>query len=321
MKRKLVILFLHTCEALLLGIFYFARGLSYVLPYRVMKLIFTGIGLAFYHGVPKARSNLIKTISTALPEIGGEKEAAEMAKRVCCESIYATFDLIMGGRHKQKYFDHTDIAGLENYVNAKRLGIGGICLALHLGSYSLAFALPSDYGVYLTPIAYDPAKTMMPRFVRTVINYGMSLGCDPEDPLIETGKNAIERATDLLRRGKTLCLPFDVGGTRIVDFFGRPAAMASGIAHFALDTGTPIVPAILCRGDKPYQTKATFWPMLKYELTGDRDADISIIMNEVAKAAEVMIREAPEQWTNWFGLGMWWKKAEDMQEKRSAQRT
>ncbi|MBN2167938.1 MAG: hypothetical protein JW738_01730 [Actinobacteria bacterium] len=319
MKRKLVIAFLRVCEVFLLGFFYFGRGLSYVLPYKALKAIYTGIGLAFYYFVPTVRKNLIKTLSAALPETTGKDEIIKIAKNTCCESIYATFDVIMFAARKEKFLANLEVVGIENYEEAASLNKGGLSCSCHLGAWTLSLAVPPHFGVYLTPIVYDPDQTMMPRLVRTLYKLGQSIGGDPDDPAFETGNDTIRRATEHIQKGKYLGVPVDVGGSRVVELFGKPAAMASGIAHFAVDTGAPILPANLYRGEKPYQLKAVIRPMLKYELTGDRETDLLNILQTVMKQLEEEIMDAPEQWSNWIGLGMWWKKAEKIQKRNGGQ--
>jgi lauroyl/myristoyl acyltransferase len=100
-----------------------------------------------------------------------------------------------------------------------------------------------------------------------------------------------------------------MGGT-VVSFFGRPAAIASGIAHFACDTGAPILPGYLKRLEGPLDNELVYCGEIKYELTGDRDRDVETILREVAKKGEEMIRESPEQWIGWFGLRGCRKRAE-----------
>ncbi|MBN1288162.1 MAG: hypothetical protein JXA49_00800 [Actinobacteria bacterium] len=316
MKRKLVIIFLHICEVVLIALFYLFRGLTFILPFKAMKAICTGLGLSFYYLVAPVRKDLVKTVSTALPELK-KKEVIRIAKGACREGMYAIFDFLMYVRHEDKYLANLEVIGMEHYEEAAALNKGGIGLSCHLGAWTLSMAMPPHFGVRLSPIVYNPKDTMMPRLVRTLYKYGKQMGGDPDAWAFETGKNTPRRATEHIRKGKYLGIPVDVGGSRVVELFGKPAAMASGIAHFACDTGAPILPANIYRGEKPYQTRAVIRPILKYELTGDRETDLQAVMQAVMKQLEEEVMEVPEQWSNWIGLGIWWKQAKHIRKRKS----
>jgi len=54
-----------------------------------------------------------------------------------------------------------------------------------------------------------------------------------------------------------------------------------------------------------------------YSLTGDRSVDVPVILDQVIRLGEEMIREAPEQWIGWFGLKNWRKSAQQILELKS----
>lgn len=316
MKRKFVIAFLRVSEVLLIGLFYTCRGLTYILPFKAMKAIYTGIGMAFYYCVVPVRRDLFKTISTALPDLDKER-VIRIAKGACCESIYATFDFIMFARHEKKYLEKLEVVGMENYEEAAALRKGGMGLSCHLGAWTLSMAMPPHFGITISPIVYNPDHTMMPRLVRTLYKFGKKMGGATDVWAFETGKDTPRKVVEHVESGKYVGIPVDVPGSTVVELFGKPAAMASGMGHFACDTGAPILPANLYRGEKPYETKAIVRPMVKYELTGDREADRLNVMQAVMKQLEEEVMEAPEQWSNWIGLGMWWRNAEKIQKRNN----
>ncbi len=80
-----------------------------------------------------------------------------------------------------------------------------------------------------------------------------------------------------------------------VNFFGRPASTPRGPAAFHLKTGMPIVFVSAPRGrDGKYHL--TFEKMKFSKLTGNREQDVQVIMQEITTRLEAEIRACPEQW-------------------------
>jgi lauroyl/myristoyl acyltransferase len=68
-----------------------------------------------------------------------------------------------------------------------------------------------------------------------------------------------------LKKGKRVGMTFDVMGGHVVHFFGRPAALASGFAHFVCDTGASIVPVSMLRGTRPLNCRLIVDEPIEYE--------------------------------------------------------
>ncbi len=85
------------------------------------------------------------------------------------------------------------------------------------------------------------------------------------------------------------------GSELIIDFFGRPAAMAKGPALFAIRAGCPIVPFVLVR-ERHDRHVAIAGPII-YPPTGkDEEASIREMTVAYARFFEEKIREHPAQW-------------------------
>jgi len=80
-----------------------------------------------------------------------------------------------------------------------------------------------------------------------------------------------------------------------VDFFGRPAATTTVAAAVALKTGCSLLPVHTeLQPDGRY--RLFYDPPVVVERTGDRDADIASITQEIARRTESWVRATPEQW-------------------------
>jgi len=89
-----------------------------------------------------------------------------------------------------------------------------------------------------------------------------------------------------------------------VPFFGKPAMTAQGAVRLALKTGRPLLPMAVKR-DKSIFT-VTFYPPLKLNKTGERNADVLSGVKQVSAFIEDRIREHPGQW---FWVHRRWPKA------------
>jgi len=79
-----------------------------------------------------------------------------------------------------------------------------------------------------------------------------------------------------------------------VPFFGEPAMTAQGAVRLALKTGRPLLPMAVTR-DKSRFT-VTFYPPLKLDGSGDRNADVLAGVTRVSEFIEARVRETPAQW-------------------------
>jgi lauroyl/myristoyl acyltransferase len=210
------------------------------------------------------------------------------------------------------------VEGMENLEKAESRGRGVLLLGSHLGAYAIRLAVLMRLGKPYTPVMFNPDDSPVPRYVRTMAEYGSNLGYDScENSVIFAGEDAVSRIEERLNNKGKVCINFDVDGGFVVDFLGRPAAMASGIAHFVLNTGATIVPVSLQRGGDVFGHRLKLYEPLEYELDGDRRRDLNTIMTEVTRVGGEIIREAPGQWMSWFGLWQWWEKAAQIERKNA----
>lgn len=305
--------FFRAVEGILLGIFHATELLFRHLHPRVLDLLFAALGHLAYYAMRGMRSRLLAKLSQGLPEMGDSRELKRIAREVCSSALRPIYDLFLFGTHEQRFMSGLHVEGMENLNEAESRGRGVLLLGAHLGAFTLRLAVMMRLGKPYTAVMFHPDDSPLPRYVRTMAEYGSSLGYDEENnPVVFAGKDAISRIEERLRDGGTVSINFDVDGGFVVDFMGRPAALAGGAAHFALNTGAAIVPFSLQRGERLFDHQLKIHAPLDFTLSGDRARDLAAIMDEVAGAGEAMICEAPGQWMSWFGLWHWWEKAEEI---------
>jgi lauroyl/myristoyl acyltransferase len=310
-------LFFKAAEFVLLSIFHITRFLSLFLPPRVLNVLFDAFGAAMFYARPGMRRRLEGKLSDALPELSDRRKNHRVAIKVCSSAIRPILDLVMFMRHGDRIMHNIEITGQENLDKADVEGKGVILLFAHLGSFDLFAVVMARLDKHFTPIIFHPRTTPVPRYVSTMALFGQMLGCDPLSPVFWVGKDTVRKVRGHLIAGKRVGITFDVDGSCIVDLFGRPAALADGIAHFAIDSGAPILPFALFHGKEPLDRRLIFYEPLSYELTGNRSEDVDTIMAEVARMGERMVREKPEEWMSWFGLWHWWDRAEELKKQSS----
>ena len=130
---------------------------------------------------------------------------------------------------------------------------------------------------------------------------------------MEAGLGGTRDALEQLRRGALVALiaDRDILGTGVVTtFFGAPAPLPPGPIELALRTGAAVVPCFVLRRDASVRAgprcAVRFLPPLALSRTSDRPADLHKGLEALARALEVGISMAPDQW---FALQPVWRSA------------
>ncbi|MDY6794807.1 MAG: lysophospholipid acyltransferase family protein [Actinomycetota bacterium] len=295
-----------------LFIFHLTRLMARILPASAMYLLANAFGYLLYYGRPFMHQRLLAKISESLPEISDQHEIALIGREACCSFFRPIIELFLFKKYEDRCMKNLQIEGMEflDQAESESDGRGILMLLSHVGNFGLFPPIMARLDRPCPFITFSPLDTPVPRYTMAMGLLLWSLDCGPDPPGFF--KDTIKQVRQHLNQGKRIGIGFDVEGNYVVEFMGKPAALASGIAHFAVDTGAPIVPAVLLRRAKPLMYTLKFYKPLTYDLTGDRKKDIGIIMREVIKAGERKIREAPDQYLNWFGLWHWWDKAKQL---------
>lgn len=304
-------LLFRVLDGAFMALFNVAKALSRVLPPRILYLIPKGLGAIAFYVKPGMRRRLEARISDALPGIRDPRQLTRIGREACGALFMPLFDIFTLLRHGDAYMRGLRVEN-EHYADeALALGRGVVYSSAHVGSIGMIHAVMARHGKKYTPIAFKPENVPLPRYVETLAFYGGMLGCDVDEPIFWAGdEGIIPRINAHLAKGKSLGLAVDVGGNSVVEFFGRPAAMASGAAHFAYGAGAPIVPFVLLRGSTGLDSRLVFYEPIYCDPGAERRSEVKRLMREVMAGCERMVREAPEQWISWFGLWRFWEDAQ-----------
>ena len=313
LKRRI---FLHAVEDVLLGLYYSSIVLARALPAPVFYALVKLFGAFLYYSRPRVRSDLRAKVSTAMPEVTDSRELDRIGRGAYCALLLNVPDFALFRRNGDRFVNGLEIAGMENLERAEAKGKGVLLSLTHMGRTALLHTVMARLEKPYTLVMWHPDTTPVPRYTMKMVMEGWMLGCDPDNLVIWVGPDydTMGEVREALAQGKRVAVLSDVSGKRSVELFGRRAALADGIAYWAYESGTPIVPATLIREKRSFRSKVVIGQPLSYELSGDRKTDIDAIMREVACSSETMIRKAPEQWMSWFGLWQWWSEAMELDE-------
>jgi lauroyl/myristoyl acyltransferase len=304
---------LKMMDAFLLGVFRSVRFLARFVPASVLVAIADGLGVAMYYARRGARKYLLQTMRECLPQ-ASDKDIRRFAKQAFGTPFRSMLDIILIEYHGDKIMDKlvADEKALASFDKHKAAGTGLIVFSPHLGNMMIALVI-GRLGRIWTPFVLNPDDTPVPRYLHALFGLAESLGpLDPENPVFFRGRDSIEKIREHLQRGKVIGITYDMVGGNIVDLFGRPAAIASGIAQFVCDLNVPLLPGFLKRTEDPLRFELVYDGDLEYTLTGDREADIKAILDKVVRRGEEMIRQEPGQWMGWFGMREWRRRAEKL---------
>jgi lauroyl/myristoyl acyltransferase len=313
-KRKIIV---HLIEDFMIGLFYLTKALTYVVPPSVLRGVYNSVGYAFYYARPRMRRDLLSKISEAMPEISDNRELVRIGRGACAAMVRPVLEGVLFQRFTDRFMSELRVEGMENFDRADAEGNGLMVYTMHLyTTIMLCHAVMARLGKSYTVIGWHPDVLPVPRYAKKMADMMMEIGCDKQLPVIYAGpgRDAVGPMKEVLARGGRIGLTIDVPGKCIVPLFGRPAAIADGIAQLSYDSGAAIIPISLLPTGRGFERKITVYEPIACERTGDRRKDVTAIM-EKAAAGEEMIRGAPEQWMCWFGLWRWWEKARELQEQ------
>lgn len=247
------------------------------------------IGGFIYAASGRYRNVALKNLAIAFPEWSEEQR-----KRTAREA-FTHF-----GRGALEFFYFLNVSPEEldernEFIGRKHLdaalskGRGAIVITAHLGNWELLARKLVLSGFSVNVIARnsdDPTMTGITNRMRQNAGYKV-LGRD----------NSALPAMRSLRKNEVLgILPDQNTYSGIfVDFFGKPAATATGPAVFAIRSGAPIICGYTKRLEG-CRFRTVLYPPLDLELSGDEEADVYTVTSALTKAIEDEIRKEPAQW-------------------------
>jgi Kdo2-lipid IVA lauroyltransferase/acyltransferase len=276
---------IHRLEALAAALAFGAFGM---LPIDLASAIGGALGrlIGPFLGISRqARRNLQRALpELSDPEIGRIVAAMwDNLGRVAAEYPHLREIRVFepGGRVETYGFEHMDRA----VATGRRM----IIFSGHIANWEIGMLAAVQYGIRVAQI-YRAANN--PLVDRMITRFRGDAG-----ELIPKGAVAARRAVAMLRGGAHLTMLADqkLNDGIPVPFFGRPAMTTSALASLALRFDCDVLPARVERLNGAH-FRLTVFPALPLPRSGNPQADVAALMEQVNAILESWIRERPEEW-------------------------
>ena len=183
------------------------------------------------------------------------------------------------------------VVGREHLDRAMAAGAGAIMALPHVGAWEWGGAWLALEGYPMTAVA-EPLEP--PELYDWFVSQREAMGL----AVVPLGPDSGPALLRALRAGKLVGLlcDRDIAGNGVpVEFFGETTTLPAGPAALALRTGAPVLPTAVYADPARHHTAVIMAP-LPAERRGRLHDDVARLTQDVARALEVLIRRAPDQW-------------------------
>ncbi|MCE5300633.1 MAG: lysophospholipid acyltransferase family protein [Spirochaetia bacterium] len=281
----------------MLWILKFAQWFISKLPIGMMYSISYFITKCFFFFWKEKRDNVHNNFRVILEKKYGRPPTNEELETVVNDNYknYAKFNVEFLYIHKLvRISSLPPMHNIERIDEALASGKGLIICTLHFSNWDVAGAIIS--GHYrgkrdIWAVADDLGGGYSDFIQESRARYGINI--------ILPNRN-LKQAYECLRSGGILNvlvdrpMPANDKSAVEVEFFDRKIWVASTAARFAVKSGASIIVGCAKRNGNNFYGDAG--PVLKYELSGDRDRDVRTVTQVIMSEAERIIMENPEQW-------------------------
>jgi Kdo2-lipid IVA lauroyltransferase/acyltransferase len=221
-----------------------------------------------------------------------EPRLLRTARAVYAHFGQVVFDILwMRGRSREVILSVVEVQGGEHVQAAMAEGRGAIMATAHIGNWELHGVA---HGWLFGPIGVVARALDNPALDRRLCELRTQGG-----NAVFYKKRALAQVLKALRGGGATAILIDQNVQEkdgiFVDFFGRPAATTTVAAALAVKTGCLLVPSHSeIRPDGGY--RLIYDPPIRWKTSGDREADISRLTQELTARIEEWVRETPGQW-------------------------
>lgn len=281
------------------NIFYCARAVIRVMPYwlyRIVSVLFLWLG---YLVMLKRRKIMKKNIDLAY----GDSISFEEKKRIinkCYHNVgQGMIDLIYFIDRPEEVKRRVQFEGWENLEKALEGGKGVIFLSAHFGIFILLYIRMALAGheanVIMRPVRDDQLEQYITKFRKdNGINTIYAL-----PPM-----RCVSQCLKALRGNGVLFILLDQhygseGGVK-VDFFGQPAATATGPIVFHNRTGAPVLPIFIRREGKGNHHTIVIEPPVDIKQYEDPEEMTLKNVQTMSDIIERWVRTYPHEWSGWL---------------------
>jgi KDO2-lipid IV(A) lauroyltransferase len=265
-----------------------AWALFRLLPLRAAQRLGAGLGRLAYALSRRYRCVAIENLRRAFPD-WTPRQVKATARRVFRNFGVSLAEFLKAPSMSQAEIERIlTVVGLEHLDAAFAEGKGVLLITGHFGNWELMARYICMLGYPVAVIARDaddPGTTALITMLRERSGYR-----------VFPRGNAARLVLKALRANEAVgILPDQNAGDVFVEFFGQKAGSVAGPAVFHLRTGAPLVPLFNVRLPDD-RHRVEILPPMRFEPSGDAQADYQRIMQALHDVLEDYVRRYPDQW-------------------------
>ncbi|MFM8316081.1 MAG: lysophospholipid acyltransferase family protein, partial [Deltaproteobacteria bacterium] len=263
------------------------------IPAKVSHFFSRALGQFVYRTIKFRRDIVTENLQIAFDKEKGDEEIHAIAQKNYEHYAQNLFEILNSiNWSKRDYLNHTALQGIENIRSLLEQKKGGVFLGTHLGNWEFAVATAAAHGIPVDVIVKESKNKQGQKFLdwyRNRFGIGVFFESKTVSEIFESigsGRFVVFILDQFM--GPPIGVP--------VEFFGRPAGTAAGLALFCEKRDIPVFPAYNYR-DIQGRLCTVIEPQLDYgKLPETRSERIYHRTHIYNKAMESMIRKHPEQW-------------------------
>jgi KDO2-lipid IV(A) lauroyltransferase len=262
------------------------------IPRGLARVLSGLLGFGVYSGMSRLRGVGERNLALAMPELSSESRD-EILRGVYRHLGWQLVEFCRMTRYTpENTTNWIRTEGLNHYLAAQARGKGVLIVTGHLGAWELSSFYHSMMG--------HPMGMVIRRLDnRRLDAYVNSVRCMHGNQVIHKDDFGRGLLTSM-RAGGTVGILMDTNMTppqgEFVEFFGRPACTATGLAHIACKTGAAVLPGFMLWEKTEGRYVLHFGPEIEILRTGNTAADILRATQQCASVTESWIRRYPDQW-------------------------
>jgi Kdo2-lipid IVA lauroyltransferase/acyltransferase len=269
-----------------------ARPLG-LMPRWLARLAAGLLAFAVYHCLGRLRCVGERNLELAFPQLTSKTRRAQILRGVYRHLGWQLVEFCRMSRYtKANTGDWIRTEGLEHYLAAKARGKGVLIVTGHLGAWELSSFYHSLMGHPMGMVIRRLDNKPLDEYVNRIrcLHGNRVLHKDEFARGLLTAMHAAETVGILM--DTNMRPPQGV----FVEFFGRQACTASGLARVALKTGAAVLPGFMLWEPAEQKYVLHFGPEIVFARSGDAEVDALAATQQCAAVTEEWIRRYPDQW-------------------------
>jgi len=269
------------------------------LPYPIFR-IFTPLFVIIGRPLIKRKKQIVlENLHTAFGNEKTEQEINHILNRYFDNMGFGMIELIYFLDRPEKIVEMVTIESKERLDEALSKGQGAILLSAHFGDFILMYLRMALAGYKINCIMRRMKDAQFEEYISDYLNKN---GVQKIYALPH--RQCVVHSLKRLHDNQVLFILLDQNygedGRVFVDFFGQPAATATGPIVFSYRSGAPILPIFIVRDGPGGKHKIIIDPPVQLESAEDEQSRLIHNTSQLTKIIEEYIRRYPYEWGGWM---------------------